>query len=68
MFNVFKKLATKSDGPGVAAGPSQVPGSVGQQMSDSLKKKFSRGVQYNSKSAAASSRRVAWIEIFSTLQ
>lgn len=49
MFNVFKKLATKSDGPGVAAGASQVPGSVGQQMSDSLKKKFSRGVQYNSK-------------------
>lgn len=50
MFSVFKKLATKGDGPagGAGGGTSAVPGSVGQQMSDSLKKKFSRGVQYNS--------------------
>lgn len=47
MFNVFKKLATKGDGP-AGGGGAAVPGSVGQQMSDSLKKKFSRGVQYNS--------------------
>lgn len=51
MFSVFKKLTTKSDGPGGGAGAggaSTLPGSVGQQMSDSLRKKFSRGVQYNS--------------------
>lgn len=43
MFSVFKKLANKNDGPTVS-----IPESVGQTMSDSLKKRFSRGVQYNS--------------------
>lgn len=52
MFSVFKKLAAKNDNPsgsgGTGVGSAGVPESVGQQMSDSLRKKFSRGVQYNS--------------------
>ncbi|XP_055593887.1 rab-like protein 6 [Uranotaenia lowii] len=58
MFNVFKKLATKNDGPQAMGGSSTLPESVGQQMSDSLKKKFSRGVQYNMKVIIKGDRNV----------
>lgn len=57
MFNVFKKLA-KGDGPSVGAGGGPLPESVGQQMSDSLRKKFSRGVQYNMKVIIKGDRNV----------
>lgn len=46
MFSALKKLTTsvRPEAPSAGAQPGSVP------MSDSLQKKFARGVQYNSKS------------------
>lgn len=48
MFSAFKRLTGKSDGsPTTSGAQSRPPGH--QSMSTSLQRKFSKGVQYNSK-------------------
>ncbi|CAD7088511.1 unnamed protein product [Hermetia illucens] len=53
MFSALKKLTSRQEGPNAA-----LPETVGQPMSGSLQKKFSRGVQYNMKIIIKGDRNV----------
>ncbi|XP_012269809.2 rab-like protein 6 [Athalia rosae] len=63
MFNAFKRLAGKSDGPGYVS-----PRPAHQSMPTTLQRKFAKGVQYNMKIIIKGDRNVGKTCLFHRLQ